>query len=68
MAYNTVTEQKKNVMNKYPRTTKEAFPHTAEYGASIEIPYKKPFINKLFYIVCVIGFVVLLCDLFIWRP
>lgn len=53
---------------KYPRTMQEAFPNTVEYGAAIEKPYKGLYlIDKVMIGVSLIGFVVVLLDLFIWR-
>jgi hypothetical protein len=53
---------------KYPRTLNEAFPHTVEYGASITKFYRKrTAIEIAMTIVSIVGFVVILLDLFIWR-
>jgi hypothetical protein len=56
-------------MKRYPRTINEAFPQTMEYGACIEIQVPKltP-ADKLIRVIALIGLIVLLCDLFIWRP
>jgi hypothetical protein len=52
-----------------PRTSIEAFPQTMEYGASITKPYKQfTSLEIAMTLVSIAGFVVLLLDLFIWRP
>jgi hypothetical protein len=51
-----------------PRTIIEAFPQTMEYGAAITKPYKQfTALDLAMTLVSIIGFVVLLLDLFIWR-
>lgn len=55
-------------MNRYPRTLNEAFPNTLENGASITIFYHKPNALEItMTLVSIVGFVVLLLDLFYWR-
>ena len=54
---------------KYPRTMNEAFPHTVEYGASIEIHKPRMAItDKIIMVLAVCAVVVLVLDLFFWRP
>ena len=53
---------------KYPRTMNEAFPHTVEYSAAIEI--HEPRItttDKIIMVLAVCAVVVLVLDLFVWR-
>jgi len=53
---------------KYPRTMNEAFPHTVEYGAAIEIHEPRMAItDKIIMVLAVCAVVVLVLDLFIWR-
>jgi len=53
---------------KYHRTLNEAFPKTMEYGASITKFYHKPTLLEItMTVVSVVGFVVLLLDIFYWR-
>jgi len=55
-------------MNKTPRTIIEAFPQTMEYGAAITKPYKQFTASDIaITLVSIVGFVVLLLDLFFWR-
>jgi hypothetical protein len=55
-------------MKRYPRTLKDAFPNTMEYGASITKFYRKRTpIEIAMTIVSIVGFAVILLDLFIWR-
>jgi hypothetical protein len=51
-----------------PRTIKEAFPKTPEYGASIEIqvPNLTP-ADRVIRVVALVGVIVLMLDLFLWR-
>jgi hypothetical protein len=57
------------MFKRHPRTLKEAFPKTVEYGASIEIfGPRYTLADKVFFVLAVIGAIVLLIDLFIWRP
>jgi hypothetical protein len=44
----------------------EAFNKTPEYGASIEIPFTDP-ADKVIRVIALVGMIVLLLDLFIWR-
>jgi len=53
---------------KYPRTMNEAFHHTVEYGAAIEIHEPRMAItDKIIIVLAVCAVVVLVLDLFIWR-
>ena len=52
---------------KYHRTTNEAFHNTAEYGAAIEKSIPKMF-TKGEICVYLIAVIVILLDMFIWRP
>ena len=49
-----------------PRTLNDAFPNTIEYGASIEIPFQDP-ADRVIKVIALVGIIVLLLDLFIWR-
>jgi len=49
-----------------PRTINDAFPNTVEYGASIEIPFTDP-ADRVIRVIALVGMIVLLLDLFIWR-
>ena len=53
-------------MEKYYRTTSEAF-KTMEYGACIEKPNPKMF-TKFELVVYFAAAVVILLDMFVWRP
>ena len=54
---------------KHPRTLNEAFPHTVEYSASIEIHEPRMAItDKIIMVLAVCAVVVLVLDLFFWRP
>ena len=53
---------------KYPRTMNEAFPHTVEYSAAIEIHEPRMAItDKIIMVLAVCAVVVLVLDLFFWR-
>jgi len=53
---------------KHPRTMNEAFPHTVEYGASIEIHVAHiSTTDKIIMALAVCALVVLALDLFVWR-
>ena len=53
---------------KYYRTLNEAFPNTMENGAAITKFYHKPNTLEIaMTVVSIVGFVVLLLDLFFWR-
>ena len=53
---------------KYPRTMNEAFPHTVEYGAAIEIHVAHiSTTDKIIMALAVCALVVLALDLFVWR-
>jgi hypothetical protein len=55
-------------MYRYPRTINEAFPKTAEYGASIEIQVPRlTMADKVIRVVALVGIIVLMLDIFIWR-
>jgi len=54
-------------MERYHRTTKDAFPNTMEYGACIEKPIRKMF-TKLELFAYAIAIVVIMLDMFVWRP
>jgi len=54
-------------MEKYHRTLNEAFHNTMEYGACIEKPTPKMF-TKVEICVYLIAVIVILLDMFIWRP
>ena len=49
-----------------PRTLNEAFKNTVEYGAAIEIPFTDP-ADKVIRVIALVGMIVLILDLFIWR-
>ncbi len=54
---------------KYPRTLNEAFPKTMEYGASITKFYRKrTSLEIAMTLSSISAVIVLLLDLFIWRP
>jgi hypothetical protein len=54
---------------KYPRTMNEAFPHTVEYGASIEIHVAHiSTADKIIRVLALVALIVLCLDIFIWRP
>ena len=62
------TNQRMNKM-KYPRTMNEAFPHTVEYSAAIEIHVAQHSIgDKVIRVLALVALVVLGLDIFIWRP
>jgi hypothetical protein len=55
-------------MNRYPRTLNEAFPKTMENGASIiKFYHKANTLEITMTVVSIVGFVVILLDLFFWR-
>jgi hypothetical protein len=55
-------------MYRYPRTINEAFPKTPEYGASIEIQVPRlTKADKVIRVVALVGVIVLMLDLFLWR-
>jgi hypothetical protein len=55
-------------MYRYHRTINEAFPKTMEYGACIEIQVPRlTKADKVIRVVALIGVIVLMLDLFIWR-
>lgn len=51
-----------------PRTLNDAFPNTAEYGASIEIqvPHLTP-ADRVIRVIALISVIVIALDLFVWR-
>jgi hypothetical protein len=62
------TNQRMNKM-KHPRTINEAFPHTVEYGAAIEIHVAQHSTgDKVIRVLALVALVVLCLDIFIWRP
>jgi hypothetical protein len=64
----TPTPNQRMKKMKYPRTMNEAFPHTVEYSAAIEI--HEPRISttdKIIMVLAVCAVVVLVLDLFVWR-
>ena len=64
----TPTPNQPRTMMKYPRTMNEAFPHTVEYGASIEIHVAHiSTTDKIIMALAVCALVVLALDLFVWR-
>lgn len=55
-------------MYRYPRTINEAFHKTAEYGACIEIQVPRlTKADKVIRVVALVGIIVLMLDLFLWR-
>ena len=68
-AYTQMTNpQLRMTKMKYPRTMNEAFPHTVEYGASIEIHVAHiSTTDKIIMALAVCALVVLALDLFVWR-
>jgi hypothetical protein len=56
-------------MKRFPRTLNEAFPNTMENGASIQKFYHQTTaLDVAMRVVGIIAMVVVLLDLFIWRP
>jgi hypothetical protein len=54
---------------KHPRTMNEAFPHTMEYGAAIEIHVAHHTLaEKVIRVLALVGFIVLALDILVWRP
>jgi hypothetical protein len=69
-AKQTTTQTINQRMNKmkYPRTMNEAFPHTVEYSAAIEIHEPRmATTDKIIMALAVCAVVVLVLDLFVWR-
>jgi hypothetical protein len=68
-AYTQMTNpQLRMTKMKYPRTMNEAFPHTVEYGAAIEICQPRMAnTDKIIMALAVCALVVLVLDLFVWR-
>jgi len=53
---------------KYPRTMNEAFPHTVEYGAAIEIHVAQhSTADKIIRVLALVALIVLALDCFVWR-
>jgi len=53
---------------KYHRTLNEAFPNTMEYGASIiKFYHKANTLEITMTLVSILGFAVMLLDVFYWR-
>jgi len=69
-AYTQMTNpQLRMTKMKYPRTMNEAFPHTVEYGAAIEIHVAQHSTgDKVIRVLALIALIVLCLDIFIWRP
>jgi hypothetical protein len=69
-AYTQMTNpQLRMTKMKYPRTMNEAFPHTVEYGAAIEIHVAQHSTgDKVIRVLALAALVVLCLDIFIWRP
>jgi hypothetical protein len=64
----TPTTNQRMTKMKYPRTMNEAFPHTVEYSAAIEIHEPRmATTDKIIMLLAVCAVVVLVLDLFIWR-
>ena len=56
-------------MNRYPRTLNEAFPNTMENGAAItKFYHKRNALEIAMTLASIAAVIVLLLDLFIWRP
>lgn len=54
---------------KFPRTFTEAFPHSMENGACIEIHVARlSLADKVARVVSLLALIVLALDVFIWRP
>ena len=54
---------------KFPRTFTEAFPHSMENGACIEIHVTRlTLADKVVRVVSLIALIVIAIDCFIWRP
>jgi hypothetical protein len=54
---------------KYHRTMNEAFPHTVEYGAAIEIHVAQHSTgDKVIRVLALVALIVICLDIFIWRP
>jgi len=65
----TQTINQPRTMMKHPRTMNEAFPHTVEYGAAIEIHVAQhSTADKIIRALALVALVVLCLDIFIWRP
>jgi len=65
----TLTINQPRTMMKHPRTMNEAFPHTVEYGAAIEIHVAKHSTgDKVIRVLALVALIVLCLDIFIWRP
>jgi len=70
-ATQTTTPTPNQRMNKmkYPRTMNEAFPHTVEYGAAIEIHVAQHSTgDKVIRVLALVALIVLALDCFVWRP
>jgi len=66
--YNPDTQPEDEEM-KHPRTMNEAFPHTVEYGAAIEIHVAQHSTgDKVIRVLALVALVVICLDIFIWRP
>ena len=69
-AYTQMTNPQLRMMKmKYPRTMNEAFPHTVEYGAAIEIHVAQhSTADRIIRALALVALIVLALDVFIWRP
>ena len=69
-AYTQMTNpQLRMTKMKYPRTMNEAFPHTVEYGAAIEIHVAQlSTAEKIIRVLALVALIVVALDVFIWRP
>ena len=64
----TPTPNQRMKKMKHPRTMNEAFPHTVEYSAAIEIHEPRmATTDKIIMVLAVCAVVVLVLDLFVWR-
>jgi hypothetical protein len=55
--------------DKFPRTFNEAFPNSMENGACIEIHVAQTSIGeRLIRAIALIGLIVVLLDVLVWRP
>ena len=65
----TPTPNQRMKKMKHPRTLNEAFPHTVEYGAAIEIHVAQHSTgDKVIRVLALVALIVLALDIFIWRP
>jgi len=65
----TPTTNQRMKKMKHPRTLREAFPKTVEYGAAIEIHVAQhSTFDRVIRVLALIALIVLCLDIFIWRP